>query len=89
MYLPADRDAAIAAIQAVHVPVIAIKVLAAGRAEPVSAFRFTLDRIKPVDAIAVGMDTNGRPELISENVTLAGNLLNPIPSKRTDERSTA
>ena len=88
MYLPADRDAAIAAIQAVHVPVIAIKVLAAGRGEPVSAFRFTLDRIKPVDAIAVGMDTNGRPELIDENVKLAGNLINPIHSTKTDERST-
>ena len=88
MYLPPDRDAAIAAIQAVHVPVIAIKVLAAGRGEPVSAFRFTLDRIKPIDAIAVGMDTNGRPELISDNVTLVGNLINPIHSIRTDERST-
>ncbi len=88
MYLPADRDAAITAIQAVHLPVIAIKVLAAGRTEPVSAFRFTLDRIKPIDAIAVGMDTNGRPELISDNVTLVGKMINPIDSPRTDERST-
>ena len=84
MYLPADRDAAIAAIQAVHVPVIAIKVLAAGRDEPVSAFRFTLDRIKPIDAIAVGMDTKGRPELINNNVTLVGNLINRIHSASRD-----
>ena len=57
MYLDADRDAAIAAIQAVHLPVISIKVLAAGRSEPLPAFRFALEHIKPIDAMAVGMYT--------------------------------
>ena len=89
MYLPADRDVALEAIQAVHLPVIAIKVLAAGRIEPVSAFRFALDRIKPIDAIAVGMDTKGRPALINDNVALVGNLINRIHSAKTNERSTS
>ncbi len=89
MYLSADRDAALAVIQAVHLPVIAIKVLAAGRIEPVSAFRFALDRIKPIDAIAVGMDTKGRPALINDNVALVGNLINRIHSAKTNERSTS
>ena len=75
MYLSADRDAAIVAIQAVHLPVIAIKVLAAGRSEPVSAFQFALEGIKPIDAIAVGMYTKGRSDLISDNVTMVASLL--------------
>ena len=75
VYLPPDRDAAIVAIQAVHLPVIAIKVLAAGRSEPVSAFQFALEHIKPIDAIAAGMNTKGRSDLISDNAALVTHLI--------------
>jgi hypothetical protein len=75
MYLDADRDAAIAAIQAVHLPVISIKVLAAGRSEPLPAFRFALEHIKPIDAIAVGMYTKDHPDQIYDNVTLVDRLM--------------
>jgi hypothetical protein len=68
MYLPPDRDAAIVAIQAVKLPVLAIKVLAAGRSEPASAFRFALENLKPIDAMAVGMYTKTHPNQIRENV---------------------
>ena len=70
MYLDADRDTAIAAIQAVHLPVIAIKILAAGRSEPLPAFQFALERTKPIDAMAVGMYTKGHPNQICDNATL-------------------
>ena len=75
MYLDADRDAAIAAIQAVHLPVISIKVLAAGRSKPLPAFRFALESIKPSDAMAVGMYTKDHPDQISDNVTLVTRLI--------------
>ena len=75
MYLDADRDAAIAAIQAVHLPVILIKVLAAGRSEPLPAFRFALEHIKPIDAMAVGMYTKDQPDQICDNATLITRLI--------------
>ena len=75
MYLDADRDIAITAIQAVHLPVISIKVLAAGRSEPLPAFRFALEGIKPIDAMAVGMYTKDDPDQIYDNVTLVARLI--------------
>ena len=73
LYLPNDRDAAFAAIQAIPLPVIAIKVLAAGRNEPREAFRLALDNIKPADAMAVGMYTQFQRDQIRQNaVTVAG-----------------
>ena len=75
VYLHADRDAAIVAIQAVHFPVIAIKVLAAGRSEPLPAFRFALEHIKPIDVMAVGMYTNGQPDQICDNAAAVAYLL--------------
>ena len=75
MYLNADRDAAIVAIQAVHLPVISIKVLAAGRSEPLPAFRFALKNIKPIDAMAVGMYTKGHPNQICDNTALFTHLI--------------
>ena len=78
MYQSPDREAAVVAIQAVHLPVIAIKVLAAGRNEPVSAFQFVLEHIKPIDALAVGMYTNGHPKQIRENATTVANLIKAL-----------
>ena len=75
MYLNADRDTAIAAIQTVDLPVIAIKVLAAGRSEPLPAFRFALEHIKPTDAMAVGMYTKDQPSQICDNATLFTRLI--------------
>ena len=75
MYLPTDRDAAIAAIQAVPLPTIAIKVLAAGRSEPTSAFKLALENIKPIDAIAVGMYTKDHPNQIRENAKTVTKLM--------------
>ena len=75
MYLPPDRDTAIVAIQAVPLPVIAIKVLAAGRSEPFEAFRFALENIKPIDAMAVGMYTRGHPDQIRENAETVASLI--------------
>ena len=67
LYLPDDRDAALATIKAVPMPVIAIKVLAAGRNEPYTAFQYALESIKPIDAIAVGMYTQFQPDQIRQN----------------------
>ncbi len=76
LYLPDDRNAAVTAIQAVPIPVIAIKVLAAGRNEPNDAFQFALENIKPIDAMAVGMYTQFQPDQIRQNALTAAKLIN-------------
>ncbi len=76
LYLPRDRDLAVAAIQAIPVPVIAIKVLAAGRSEPRAAFQFALENLKPTDAMAVGMYTQFQPDQVRQNAESVRELLN-------------
>ncbi len=85
MYLHTDRDTAIAAIQTVNLPVIAIKVLAAGRSQPLPAFRFALEGIKPIDAIAVGMYTNRQPDQVCDNVTAVAHLIQEQKKRRVHE----
>ncbi|MDE0553911.1 MAG: hypothetical protein OXI24_06840 [Candidatus Poribacteria bacterium] len=73
LYLPNDRYTAFSAIQTIPTPIIAIKVLAAGRNEPREAFRLALENIKPTDAMAVGMYTEFQPDQIRQNAgTVAG-----------------
>lgn len=78
MYLSADRDIAVSAIQAIPEPVIAIKVLAAGRNEPNNAFKFALENIKPIDAMAVGMYTRSHPDQIQQNAHIVGKIIRKI-----------
>ena len=75
MYLSADRDIAVSAIQAIPTPIIAIKVLAAGRNEPNDAFHFALENIKPIDAMAVGMYTQFQPDQIEQNAQTVAEII--------------
>ncbi len=75
LYLPDDRDAAFAAIQAIPTPIIAIKVLAAGRNEPREAFQLALENIKPTDAMAVGMYTQFQSDQIQQNARTVTQLI--------------
>ena len=81
LYLPDDRDAALTIIQAVPMPVIAIKVLAAGRNEPYSAFQFALENIKPIDAMAVGMSTQFQPDQIRQNALTVSELIRKMDNE--------
>ena len=81
LYLPDDRDTAVAAIQAVPLPVIAIKVLAAGRNEPNDAFQFALENIKPTDAMAVGMYTQYHPDQIRQNALTVAKLIRELENE--------
>lgn len=75
MYLSADRDIAVSAIQSIPTPIIAIKVLAAGRNEPNDAFQFAVENIKPIDAMAVGMYTRYQTDQIEQNVHIVAEIL--------------
>jgi hypothetical protein len=60
VYLPSDRDRMLDVVRAARKPCLVYKVLAAGRADLTpkgiqEAFQYTLTRIKPTDAMIVGM----------------------------------
>ncbi len=78
LYLPNDRETAFTAIQAIPTPIIAIKVLAAGRNEPTAAFQLALENIKPTDAMAVGMYTKFHPDQIQENARTVTHLIRKL-----------
>ena len=75
LYLPNDRGQALAAIKAIPVPVIAIKVLAAGRNEPSAAFQYALENLKRTDAMAVGMYTQFQPDQVRQNARIVKELI--------------
>ncbi len=75
-YVP-DRDwaenaprEAVDVIRQIEKPVIAYKILAAGRREPEAAFRFALEGIRPKDGICVGMFPKHDTEQMAQNVRL-------------------
>jgi len=70
IYLPADREAACRTIQAVDKPVLAVKVLAAGRNDPREAISYAFSHIKPQDAIVVGFYPKHHPCQVFEMVAL-------------------
>lgn len=70
IYLAEDRARAVETIQSLSKPVIAYKILAAGRNEPHEAFSFALARIRPSDAVCVGVFPKHRPREIAEDAAL-------------------
>ncbi|UCH33627.1 MAG: hypothetical protein JSV65_13790, partial [Armatimonadota bacterium] len=71
-FAAADTDLVARTIRDCPRPVLAFKILAAGRVEPREAFAFALERIKPTDGVIVGMS---RFEEIEENARLVTELV--------------
>lgn len=71
-----DTDLIARTIRECPRPVLAFKVLGAGRVEPREGFSFALERIKPTDALVVGMS---RREEIEENTRLVAELVTGEP----------
>ncbi|MBM4045692.1 MAG: HAD family hydrolase [Planctomycetes bacterium] len=66
-----DVPVALEAIPSIPKPCIAYKVLAAGRKHPRDVFPRLYARIKPTDAVLVGMFPKDNPRMVEENVRLA------------------
>ncbi len=64
---PGDPAKAVEAIRAIEKPVIAYKILGAGRVEAREAFQYALHNIKPTDIVNVGMFTGDNPNMAAEN----------------------
>jgi len=77
IYLPEDREAACRTIRSVDKPVLAIKVLAAGRNDPGEAISYAFDHIKSQDAIVVGFYPKHQPRQVFETAALVKEALAP------------
>jgi hypothetical protein len=73
-YLKEDRDRAVATIREINKPVIAYKILAAGRLPAQEAFEFAFRHIAAKDGVCVGVFPKNKPDMIAEDVGLARKL---------------
>ncbi|MGA2067042.1 MAG: hypothetical protein ABSG86_18835 [Thermoguttaceae bacterium] len=71
LFVDEDRTVALEAIAKIPEPVIAYKVLGAGRYDPRAAFRQLARYLQPKDVVAIGIYNEGRPDMIAEDVNLA------------------
>ena len=70
-YRPEDRDAMVErVVQQTDLPCIGYKIMAAGRNDPDEAFSYALSRMKPSDAICVGIYTEHHPSQVRDCVAL-------------------
>jgi hypothetical protein len=66
----ADRDVMTTLIQKLSKPAIHYKVLACTRNEPVSAFRYAASKLRPTDAVCVGIYPNGKQDELATDLRL-------------------
>ena len=69
-YREEDRQRAVAAIRQIEKPVVAYKILAAGRLKAAEGFEFALRHLREKDGVCVGMYPKHHPEEVAENVAL-------------------
>jgi len=65
-YLPEDRDAMTALARQLGIPVVGYKIMAAGRNEPEEAFSYAFSRLRPTDAVCVGVFPKHRPDEVRQ-----------------------
>jgi hypothetical protein len=69
-FLDEERELMTARIQTLSKPVIHYKILAAGRNDPATAFRYAASKMRPGDMIAVGIFERDKPDMLAEDVRL-------------------
>ncbi|MBQ42268.1 MAG: hypothetical protein CME15_07380 [Gemmatimonadetes bacterium] len=73
-----DIQAATECIRAIKAPCIAYKIMAAGRIDPIMAFEYAFDHIKPHDVVNVGMHRGDRDGMVEENVAMVEEVLGQL-----------
>ncbi len=69
-YLEEDRQAMTDLIQKLSRPVIHYKIMAAGRNDPQAAFSFAASKMRPNDAVCVGIYQKDNPNILKQDVRL-------------------
>ncbi len=62
-------------IRRIQKPCIGYKIMGAGRIDPLIAFEYAFERIKPTDVVNVGMFRGDKDNIIEENVALVNDVL--------------
>ena len=70
LFRPEDRDRMTALIQTLSRPVIHYKVMAAGRNDPREALGYVADRLRPQDAVCIGVYTKDDPDMLAEDARI-------------------
>lgn len=65
-----DRDDMVKTIRGLSKPVIHYKIMAAGRNNPVEAFKYAASYIRPQDAVCVGVFTKDNPDMLADDVRM-------------------
>jgi hypothetical protein len=69
-YRPEEREAAMKTILSIEKPVVAYKILAAGRLPPEEGFDYALTRLRPKDGVCVGVYAKQAEEQVNANAAL-------------------
>jgi len=56
-------------------PCIAYKIMAAGRIDPVMAFEYAFENIKPTDVVNVGIHRGDKDDMVEKDVAIVRGLL--------------
>jgi len=73
-FLPEDREAALATVRKLDKPVVAYKVLAAGRLEPAKALARAFKSLRAKDSVCIGVFPKTKPDMVSEDAHLVREL---------------
>ncbi|MCY3018437.1 MAG: hypothetical protein NTW87_05325, partial [Planctomycetota bacterium] len=73
-YLPEDRAKAVESIRQIEKPVVAYKILAAGRLSAEEGFTFAFKSIRRKDGVCVGVYPKSKPDQIAEDAQLTRKL---------------
>ncbi|MBU0608032.1 MAG: hypothetical protein KKI08_09085, partial [Armatimonadetes bacterium] len=71
----ADLPPAYECIQRIEKPCIAYKIMGSGRIDPLMAFEYCFDHIKPGDVCNVGMHRGDKDDMVEENVAMVQGIL--------------
>ncbi|HQO36212.1 MAG TPA: hypothetical protein PLG59_16230, partial [bacterium] len=66
-----DRKKAVATIRKIDKPVVAYKILAAGRLSAEEGFEFAFKHLREKDGVCVGVYPNSKSAMMEEDVALA------------------
>ena len=71
----ADVAPAVACIREIRKPCIGYKIMGAGRIDPLMAFEYALEGIKPGDVVNVGMYRGDRDDMVEANAAMVRKIL--------------
>jgi hypothetical protein len=77
-YLEADREERVGVIAGLSRPAIHYKILAAGRLDPAEALSYATAHMRPQDAVCVGVYTQQKPDMLTEDARLFLNGLRAV-----------